>query len=193
MKRKIIIPVAIVLVIGLITTVIVINNNNQKNTSSLNTAKEMKTALKNINKNLGDTLPDLEVTEISSNDSELVASYTYLSDPSIVESLVVSEPTMSSQAYLAFILKLKDNTNVENVKEELLNNLDMNRWICVSAEKIYITNSGNTIFVVMSFEEWATPVYNEFVKYVDKNIGKTLEKEDEDITLPETNIPQVIE
>lgn len=193
MKRKIIIPVAIILVIGLITTVIVINNNNQKNTSSLNTAKEMKTALKNINKNLGDTLPDLEVTEISSNDSELVASYTYLSDPSIVESLVVSEPTMSSQAYLAFILKLKDNTNVENVKEELLNNLDMNRWICVSAEKIYITNSGNTIFVVMSFEEWATPVYNEFVKYVDKNIGKTLEKEDEDITLPETNIPQVIE
>lgn len=193
MKKKIIIPVAIVLVIGLITTVIVINNNNQKNTSSLNTAKEMKTALKNINKNLGDTLPDLEVTEISSNDSELVASYTYLSDPSIVESLVVSEPTMSSQAYLAFILKLKDNTNVENVKEELLNNLDMNRWICVSAEKIYITNSGNTIFVVMSFEEWATPVYNEFVKYVDKNIGKTLEKEDEDITLPETNIPQVIE
>lgn len=193
MKRKIIIPVAIVLVIGLITTVIVINNNNQKNTSSLNTAKEMKTALKNINKNLGDTLPDLEVTEISSNDSELVASYTYLSDPSIVESLVVSEPTMSSQAYLAFILKLKDNTNVENIKEELLNNLDMNRWICVSAEKIYITNSGNTIFAVMSFEEWATPVYNEFVKYVDKNIGKTLEKEDEDITLPETNIPQVIE
>lgn len=193
MKKKIIIPVAIILVIGLITTVIVINNNNQKNTSSLNTAKEMKTALKNINKNLGDTLPDLEVTEISSNDSELVASYTYLSDPSIVESLVVSEPTMSSQAYLAFILKLKDNTNVENIKEELLNNLDMNRWICVSAEKIYITNSGNTIFVVMSFEEWATPVYNEFVKYVDKNIGKTLEKEDEDITLPETNIPQVIE
>ncbi len=193
MKKKIIIPVAIILVIGLITTVIVINNNNQKNASSLNTAKEMKTALKNINKNLGDTIPDLEVTEISSNDSELVASYTYLSDPSIVESLVVSEPTMSSQAYLAFILKLKDNTNVENVKEELLNNLDMNRWICVSAEKIYITNSGNTIFVVMSFEEWATPVYNEFVKYVDKNIGKTLEKEDEDITLPETNIPQVIE
>lgn len=193
MKKKIIIPVAIILVIGLITTVIVINNNNQKNTSSLNTAKEMKTALKNINKNLGDTLPDLEVTEISSNDSELVASYTYLSDPSIVESLVVSEPTMSSQAYLAFILKLKDNTNVENIKEELLNNLDMNRWICVSAEKIYITNSGNTIFAVMSFEEWATPVYNEFVKYVDKNIGKTLEKEDEDITLPETNIPQVIE
>ena len=193
MKKKIIIPVAIILVIGLITTVIVINNNNQKNASSLNTAKEMKTALKNINKNLGDTIPDLEVTEISSNDSELVASYTYLSDPSIVESLVVSEPTMSSQAYLAFILKLKDNTNVENVKEELLNNLDMNRWICVSAEKIYITNSGNAIFVVMSFEEWATPVYNEFVKYVDKNIGKTLEKEDEDITLPETNIPQVIE
>ena len=69
----------------------------------------------------------------------------------------------------------------------------MNRWICVSADVLYITNNGNTIFAVMSFEDWATPVYNEFVKYVDNNVGKTLEKTADDIELPETNLPQVTE
>ena len=168
-------------------------NNSSKHSANLNTTKEIKTALKTIQKNLGGTLPDLEVTEINPKDSELVSSYTYLTDPSIITSLVVAEPTMSSQAYLALIFKVKDNVNVEEVKKELLENIDMNRWICVSADVLYITNNGNTIFAVMSFEDWATPVYNEFVKYVDNNVGKTLEKTADDIELPETNLPQVTE
>jgi hypothetical protein len=192
MKKKIIIPIVIAIIIAIVA-IIVIMNNSSKHSANLNTTKEIKTALKTIQKNLGGTLPDLEVTEINPKDSELVSSYTYLTDPSIITSLVVAEPTMSSQAYLALIFKVKDNVNVEEVKKELLENIDMNRWICVSADVLYITNNGNTIFAVMSFEDWATPVYNEFVKYVDNNVGKTLEKTADDIELPETNLPQVTE
>jgi hypothetical protein len=192
MKKKIIIPIVIAIIIAIVA-IIVIMNNSSKHSANLNTTKEIKTALKTIQKNLGGTLPDLEVTEINPKDSELVTSYTYLTDPSIITSLVVAEPTMSSQAYLALIFKVKDNVNVEEVKKELLENIDMNRWICVSADVLYITNNGNTIFAVMSFEDWATPVYNEFVKYVDNNVGKTLEKTADDIELPETNLPQVTE
>ncbi len=192
MKKKIIIPIAIAIIIAIVAIIAIMNNSN-KHSANLNTTKEIKTALKTIQKNLGGTLPDLEVTEINPKDSELVSSYTYLTDPSIITSLVVAEPTMSSQAYLALIFKVKDNVNVEEVKKELLENIDMNRWICVSADVLYITNNGNTIFAVMSFEDWATPVYNEFVKYVDNNVGKTLEKTADDIELPETNLPQVTE
>ena len=192
MKKKIIIPIVIVIIIAIVAIIVIMNNSN-KHSANLNTTKEIKTALKTIQKNLGGTLPDLEVTEINPKDSELVSSYTYLTDPSIITSLVVAEPTMSSQAYLALIFKVKDNVNVEEVKKELLENIDMNRWICVSADVLYITNNGNTIFTVMSFEDWATPVYNEFVKYVDNNVGKTLEKTADDIELPETNLPQVTE
>lgn len=192
MKKKIIIPIAIAIIIVIVAIIAIMNNSN-KHSANLNTTKEIKTALKTIQKNLGGTLPDLEVTEINPKDSELVSSYTYLTDPSIITSLVVAEPTMSSQAYLALIFKVKDNVNVEEVKKELLENIDMNRWICVSADVLYITNNGNTIFAVMSFEDWATPVYNEFVKYVDNNVGKTLEKTADDIELPETNLPQVTE
>ena len=192
MKKKIIIPIVIVIIIAIVAIIVIMNNSN-KHSANLNTTKEIKTALKTIQKNLGGTLPDLEVTEINPKDSEFVSSYTYLTDPSIITSLVVAEPTMSSQAYLALIFKVKDNVNVEEVKKELLENIDMNRWICVSADVLYITNNGNTIFAVMSFEDWATPVYNEFVKYVDNNVGKTLEKTADDIELPETNLPQVTE
>ena len=192
MKKKIIIPIAIAIIIVIVAIIAIMNNSN-KHSANLNTTKEIKTALKTIQKNLGGTLPDLEVTEINPKDSELVSSYTYLTDPSIITSLVVAEPTMSSQAYLALIFKVKDNVNVEEVKKELLENIDMNRWVCVSADVLYITNNGNTIFAVMSFEDWATPVYNEFVKYVDNNVGKTLEKTADDIELPETNLPQVTE
>ena len=70
-------------------------------------------------------------------------------------------------------------------KKEIFDNIDMRRWICVSAEKLYITNYENVIFLVMSSEEWAKPVYEEFKKYVENDIGKELEKtEEENIELP---------
>ena len=59
----------------------------------------------------------------------------------------------------------------------MLDNINMNKWICVSAEKLYITNNGNVIFLVMSSEEIAKPVYENFKKYVNNEIGKELETE----------------
>ena len=63
------------------------------------------------------------------------------------------------------------------------------KWICVSASKVYVTNHDNVIFLVMADEEWAKPVYDEFKKFVNNNIGKELEKNaEEDFELP----PQMI-
>ena len=93
---------------------------------------------------------------------------------------------MSSQAYSAVALKVKSNANIETVKEEILNNVDMRKWICVSAEKLYVTNYNNIIFFVMSDEDWATATYNSFKEYVGNEIGKELQKSgEEDIELPE--------
>ena len=68
----------------------------------------------------------------------------------------------------------------------MLDNIDMRRWICVSAEQLYITNSGNLIFSVMADKDIAKTVYNDFKKYVNNNIGKELEKSnnEENIELP---------
>ena len=95
------------------------------------------------------------------------------------EELVKFVPVNSTLLKLIFL-------NLQLVKEEILNNVDMRKWICVSAEKLYVTNHNNIIFFVMSDEDWATATYNSFKKYVGNEIGKELQKSgEEDIELPE--------
>ena len=110
-----------------------------------------------------------------------VTSYTGLKTNDGIESITVSVPVMTAQAYSVAIVKVKDSADVEKIKQEMLDNIDMRRWICVSAEQLYITNSGNVIFSVMADKDIAKAVYNDFKKYVNNNIGKELEKRRDDI------------
>lgn len=184
-----IIVIAIIAIIAIVGVVIVKNNNNTTNGGTsvkIESEKDMKSMLKSIYSKNKDVLPELEIEEIDVSNSDLVTSYTGIQSTGNVESLVVLEPLMSSQAYSAVALKVKSNANIETVKEEILNNVDMRKWICVSAEKLYVTNYNNIIFFVMSDEDWATATYNSFKEYVGNEIGKELQKSgEEDIELPE--------
>ena len=131
-------------------------------------------------------LPELETMKIDIKNIDEVTSYTGLKTNNDIESIVVSVPMMTSQAYSVAVVKVKDTANVEKIKQEMLDNIDMRRWICVSAEQLYITNSGNVIFSVMTDKDIAKAVYDDFKKYVNNNIGKELEKsnDEENIELP---------
>ena len=184
-----IIVIAIIAIIAIVGVVIVKNNNNTTNGGTsvkIESGKDMKSMLKSIYSKNKNVLPELETEEIDVSNSDLVTSYTGIQSTGNVESLVVLEPLMSSQAYSAVALKVKSNANIETIKEEILNNVDMRKWICVSAEKLYVTNYNNIIFFVMSDDDWATATYNSFKEYVGNEIGKELQKSgEEDIELPE--------
>lgn len=192
MKKQTIIGIiiAVVLIIAIVIGVVVFNNqkNNKvesSDNSKLETVSQMKKMINAVYSKLGDQLPSLETATISSSDINQVKTYTGLQSTDNIEKIVVSEPLMSAQAYLLATVKVKDGADIEKMKQEMLNNLDMRKWICVSAEKLYITNHENTIFMIMSSAEWADPVYNAFKEYVDNKIGKELTKtEEEDIELP---------
>ncbi len=181
-----IILVIAVLIIAVIGIVVATSNKNSNSEAKIETVGQMKSMMKTINSNLKEQLPQLETEEIDISDEELVKAYTGLQSNENVEKLVVSEPLMNAQAYSAVVLKVKPGADIEKMKQEIIDNIDMGKWICVSAEKLYVTNSDNIIFLVMSDEEWAKLVYEEFKKYVDNKIGKELEKaeEEEDIELP---------
>lgn len=181
-----IILVIAVLIIAVIGIVVATSNKNSNSEAKIETVGQMKSMMKTINSNLKEQLPQLETEEIDISDEELVKAYTGLQSNENVEKLVVSEPLMNAQAYSAVVLKVKPGADIEKMKQEIIDNIDMRKWICVSAEKLYVTNSDNIIFLVMSDEEWAKLVYEEFKKYVDNKIGKELEKaeEEEDIELP---------
>ena len=187
MKKQTIIAIviAVIVVLAIIVGVVVWNNQKSNEGTTIETASQMKEMFKSIYNKLGDELPNLETQKIDVSDASMVKAYTGLQSNENVETIVVSEPSMSAQAYSAVAVKVKAGANIENMKQEMLDNIDMAKWICVSASNLYITNSGNTIFMVMSDEDWAKLVYDSFKEQVENKIGKELEKsEDTDYELP---------
>ena len=155
---------------------VVSSNKESKTNETLQTAGDIKKMLKTIYKNLANELPELTTEEINLKESELVESLTGLKSTDDINTLVVSEPVMGSQALEVAVIKTKEKTDVEAMMQNIKDNVDMSRWICVSAEKLYVVNSGDVIFMVMADSDWAKSIYNEFVKYMDNKVGETLEK-----------------
>ena len=186
MKKKQNILVIALILLAVITFGVIILVSGKENTSSLETTKDIIKMINSINKDNKNVLPELETMKIDVKNIDEVTSYTGLTSNDNIESIVVSVPMMTAQAYSVAVVKVKDNADVEKIKQEMLDNIDMRRWICVSAEQLYITNSGNVIFSVMTDQDIAKAVYDDFKKYVNNNIGKELEKsnDEENIELP---------
>ena len=172
-KKFFIIGLILLAVISFIIFILVSGSGKKGN---VETPKNVNDIINTINKNNKNVLPELETMKVDIKNIDEVTSYTGLKTNDGIESIVVSEPLITAQAYSVAIVKVKDNADVEKIKQEMLDNIDMRRWICVSAEQLYITNSGNVIFSVMADKDVAKAVYNDFKKYVNNNIGKELEK-----------------
>lgn len=183
-KKTILYAVAAVLVVLIFGIFIRLNSNKQ--VSTIKSASDVKSMLKTIYDNVKVELPSLSTDEIDVSNQDMVTSYTGLKSADDIDLLVISAPLMNAQAYEVAVIKVKDNVDVEKVKTEIYDNINMHRWICVSADKLYITNNGNVIFLVMAKEDWAKPVYDEFKNYVNNSIGKELEKTNDEggIELP---------
>lgn len=172
-KKFFIIGLILLAVISFIIFILVSGSGKKGN---VETPKNVNDIINTINKNNKNVLPELETLKVDIKNIDEVTSYTGLKTNDGIESIVVSEPLVTAQAYSVAIVRVKDNADVEKIKQEMLDNIDMRRWICVSAEQLYITNSGNVIFSVMADKDVAKAVYNDFKKYVNNNIGKELEK-----------------
>ena len=185
MKKQNFLIIGLIL-LAVISFIIFIMVSGSGDKGSFNTTKDIKTLINTINKDNKNLLPELETMKVDIKNIDEVTSYTGLKTNDGIESITVSVPVMTAQAYQVAIVKVKDGIDVEKIKQEMLDNIDMRHWICVSAEQLYITNSGNLIFSVMADKDIAKTVYNDFKKYVNNNIGKELEKsnDEENIELP---------
>lgn len=195
MNKKVLWIILGVLLVSIVIvgTMLTVSKPQEDNTSlvKIETEKDLKKAIEKVHKNTTSELPDLETMTISVNDEYQFSNYTGLSSNKDIESLVVSIPTINAQPYEAAIIKVKADADIEKIKQEILDNIDMNMWICVSADTLYVTNYKDVIFLVMSEKDWAKSVLESFKSYVgEKNIGKVLEKTQdfEDIELP----PEII-
>lgn len=186
--KIIIAVVAIVAVVAV--AILVISLNNKDNTSNetndnttqttaklepITSAEGLTKLVDKIYEGEENLFPSIQTQEIDVSDKDMVSFVTGLEDNTKLEYLVVSEPMMSSQAYSLVLAKVKDGVNANEVAKEISEKIDTRKWICVSAEQLYATNSGDVVFMVMTNKELADSLYGNF-KTLAGEIGQTYEK-----------------
>ncbi|MCI8309896.1 MAG: hypothetical protein HFJ45_06975 [Clostridia bacterium] len=187
-QTKIIILVAIVALILAIVAIVKLNGNKTKDSKAstlgeVNSAEDLVKLVEKIYEGKDEILPSVQTNVIDLEDNVTVQYLTGLENGNDLEYLVVSEPMMSSQAYSFILAKAKNGANANEIAKTMSEKIDPRKWICVSAEKIYATNSGDIICLVMSSEEWAKPVYDTFKKLAG-TVGKEYEKTETEAELP---------
>lgn len=193
MKKNVIwIVVGVVLVVAVIAGIIVCTNSKGNNPSNngpkIETAEDMKAMIEAIyEKSMPESSGGFDTQIMDVSDDYTFNRFTGLKSNENVEAFVLSAPFINVNPYEFAVVKAKAGADIESMKQEMYDNLNMDMWICVSAEKLYITNYGDIIVVVMGREDDAKTVYNAFKEYVGNSIGKELEKTNtynEEVELP---------
>lgn len=186
-----IVVVAIVLVVAIIVAV-QLNSKSKTDLDPITSAEDLKTLADKIYEKVTIEMPEIMTEEIDTSDSSMVNYMTGLENVSDVEYVVVSEPMMSSRAYSLVLIKVKDGADANKVAKEMNDNINESKWVCVTADKIYSTSSGNVVCLVMSDEETAKAVYDSF-KTLAGTVGEEYERTAEEIVLPDELLPVIDE
>ena len=181
MKKSTIAIIAVITVIVIAVLALVLNTGAKSNLN-VNSVQDLNTLVDNIYKGVTVEMPGVLTQEIDITDKDMVSYVTGLTDGSQLEYLVVSE-AMISQAYSMVIAKVKPGVNASKVAETMKDNIDTRKWICVSAEQLYSTNSGDVVFLVMTNKDLADNIFSSF-KNLAGGIGKTFEKVEQQAELP---------
>ncbi len=114
--------------------------------------------------------------QVSSEDSAYFLGLT--DSKALVEvEAVVYEAMVSALAFSASMVKLVDTADAETVKNEILNGVDMRKWICVEAEKLIVVDNGQYVLMVMGPVDLAQSMAAAFDTVLEADNGTALEKD----------------
>ena len=195
MNKIVKIVIAIIVAIVIIMGVNLFRNSSPKQKSNLNINNndDLVSLINQIYEGVTIEMPRLQTQALDVTDANMVKTFTGLDSTENIENLVVSEPLMSSQAYSLVLVKVKDGANINDMAKAMNENIDVRKWICVSAEKVYTATSGNVICLVMTNADTAKVVYDSF-KAIAGGIDKEYERTVEEPVFPteETETPEAV-
>lgn len=84
-------------------------------------------------------------------------------DPVQGAQAVAADAMMSSVAHSVVLARMPDGTDMEALKQQVMDKADPRKWICVGAEKTMVEVHGDLILLVMSTEEVAEAVVDHFM------------------------------
>lgn len=73
----------------------------------------------------------------------------------LVDAGVLSESMTGSQAYSLVLLRVKDEADAQTLADAVLDNVQMNKWVCTMADKARVATFGDKVLFVMSNSELA--------------------------------------
>ena len=171
--------VVVALLVAVAYAVLVVNGKPKTNLEPVTSGDDLVALVDKIYEGQGELYSSLMTQVVDVTDNDSVPYFTGLENGENLEYLAVSEPMMMSQAYSLVLAKVKDGVDANVVAKEMSENIDTRKWICVTAEKLYATSSGDVVFLIMTNEEMATPVYEKF-KTLAGNVNEVYEKTEEE-------------
>lgn len=185
MKKSIKILLIVIAILAVVAVAAVLATKLAKPKSNLQitSAEDLTALVDKIYEGIETEMPSVMTQSLEVTDAETVQAFTGLENGNNLEYLVVSEPMMSSQAYSLVLAKVKDGVNPDEVSKAMNDNINIRKWICVSAEKVYTTSSGNVVCLIMTRSDLAATIYNKF-KTLAGGIGQEFERTEEQAELP---------
>lgn len=80
---------------------------------------------------------------------------------------VASESSIGSIAHSVVLIRMDEkatSNDIEDAKIKIKDSVNPAKWLCTEAEKVYVESNNDLIVVVMSNENLATTVKNNFLK-----------------------------
>jgi len=114
-----------------------------------------------------DTLPNEYMTLETVMES--ITYYTGLSDGSKISEIAISEPMMG-QAYSLVAVKVTNADDAAAVAQEMYENIDQRKWVCVEADTKTAAYAGDTVIFFMVNSSFADQVSTESIVEAFKSV-----------------------
>lgn len=187
---KILLPIIIIVAVVIGIVFFLSNTKPKSNLPEITSGEDLVALVNKIYEGKTENLPMLDTQILDFVNTPETAQYaTDIEDFSDIEYVVASMPMMNAQAYSLTILKVKDGADVEAVAKMVNDKAQLNRWVCVCADKVLTTSSGNVVFSIMSNAETAQTIYDSF-KTLAGGIGQEYVREFEQPEMPEDMMPE---
>lgn len=97
---------------------------------------------------MGGTIP-VDLTDTSEDGKWAVQYFTGLSDASKITDVSVYESMTGSQAFSLVMVRTAEGADPKAVAQEMTDNIDTRKWICVGADDKIVAGYGDTVMLIM--------------------------------------------
>lgn len=107
-----------------------------------------------------ENLPEVAYTQLNADNYQ----YYLFVDPIEGAEALAGDAIINAIPHSAVLLRVPEGVDAAAIAKEIEDNANLNKWICVGAEKKIVKVHGNTILLVMSYTDTADAIAANFDK-----------------------------